>query len=225
MPNLSESCTPNLILFPHCCVVIQLESWRDCCKLLFALLRSRRLCLLCYNSPHQTPIMKPLYDPQVVLVSIPRHNCRTENPFIHFLLGGAHFTFSRAQSHPPTIDMTAAGVAEAALRYVFRSCGCDPSNLPRVFASGEYSDLTVHCGGHDFNVHRNIVCSQSLYFANVVKEGRWLEGQTGVIGLKEDDPDAVKAMLEFLYTAEYTIPSHIPESVRLPPFEQMKYLP
>ncbi|KAB2569283.1 hypothetical protein DBV05_g12041 [Lasiodiplodia theobromae] len=55
----------------------------------------------------------------------------------------------------------------------------------RHFDTGLYSDLRIKdSNGHEYAVHRNI---------------------TGVIDLEHHDPDAVKAMLEFMYTGFYKI--------------------
>ncbi|QDS69507.1 hypothetical protein FKW77_007021 [Venturia effusa] len=54
-----------------------------------------------------------------------------------------------------------------------------------MLVSGEYSDLTIKCQGSAYQVHKVI------------------EGKTGIIDLSVDDPDAVKAMLLFLYKSNY----------------------
>jgi speckle-type POZ protein len=51
-------------------------------------------------------------------------------------------------------------------------------------------------------VHRLIVCGRSEFFKNCV-DGPFREGEKGVVSLEEDDPDAVEAMIQYLYTGDY----------------------
>lgn len=45
--------------------------------------------------------------------------------------------------------------------------------LHRSMHSGDYSDLVIKCGGHEFKVHKVIVCSQSEVFAAAMRfEGK-----------------------------------------------------
>ncbi|QDS69514.1 hypothetical protein FKW77_007324 [Venturia effusa] len=75
--------------------------------------------------------------------------------------------------------------------------------LDGLFQSGEFSDLTITCNGVTFNVHKSVVCFQSRFSRNAVKQGAFMEGETGVVDMPDDDPDAVKAMLQFLYSRGY----------------------
>jgi hypothetical protein len=93
---------------------------------------------------------------------------------------------------PPAAPPISAGAHELALQ---------------LFLTGAYSDLEVRCGAYSGKVHKAIMCTQSEWFANAVKEERFLEGETGVIQLHEDNPEAVRAMVQFLYTSDYTMRS------------------
>lgn len=92
--------------------------------------------------------------------------------------------------------------------------------------SDEYSDLTISCQGQYFKVHKVIVCNQSAFFKNACKKDAFKvchdtvhhdadtadffqEGELGLIDLPDDDPTAVKAMIEFMYSAGYTTPSSV----------------
>lgn len=94
------------------------------------------------------------------------------------------------------------------------------TSLYSCFESSEYSDLTIECKGHDFKVHKTVVCPQSAVLTNAVKKDAFKvrfettrskdstniiqEGQTGNIPLQDIDPDTVAAAIKFLYTGEYS---------------------
>lgn len=40
-----------------------------------------------------------------------------------------------------------------------------------LFEDGKYTDMTISCRGHDFKVHRAIICSQSHFFDAALKGG------------------------------------------------------
>ncbi|KAE9984040.1 hypothetical protein BLS_003191 [Venturia inaequalis] len=67
----------------------------------------------------------------------------------------------------------------------------------------EYADITITCKGTTIRAHKTIICPQSPFFRNACKKDSFKEGETGIIDLPEDEPLAVKALLEFLYTADY----------------------
>ncbi|KAL0258109.1 hypothetical protein SLS55_007281 [Diplodia seriata] len=60
--------------------------------------------------------------------------------------------------------------------------------------------------GHVYNVHKIVVCSQSDFFANAFKENIFKESKDNLIHLPDDDPAAVRAMLQFMYTGTYDNP-------------------
>ncbi|KAL1627767.1 hypothetical protein SLS54_002033 [Diplodia seriata] len=60
--------------------------------------------------------------------------------------------------------------------------------------------------GHVYNVHKIVVCSQSDFFANAFKENTFKESKDNLIHLPDDDPAAVRAMLQFMYTGTYDNP-------------------
>lgn len=77
----------------------------------------------------------------------------------------------------------------------------------RLYKTGQYSDLEVQCKGFSAKAHKAVVCTQSEWFVKAVAEGRFLEGTTNVIAINEDNPVAVQAMLQFLYTGDYCLES------------------
>ncbi|TID23401.1 Siderophore iron transporter [Venturia nashicola] len=81
--------------------------------------------------------------------------------------------------------------------------------LARLYRSGQYTDLTIICDGHTFNVHKSVICMQSSFFEKACKKNAFMEGETGVVDLPGDDPAAVKAMLESFYLSSYSYdPKH-----------------
>ncbi|KAE9984452.1 hypothetical protein EG328_008751 [Venturia inaequalis] len=76
--------------------------------------------------------------------------------------------------------------------------------LARLYQSGQYADLTITCDGHTFTVHKSVICMQSSFFEKACKKDTFMEGATGVVDLPDDDPVAVKAMIEFLYLGSYS---------------------
>ncbi|KAJ9644096.1 hypothetical protein H2199_003964 [Coniosporium tulheliwenetii] len=65
----------------------------------------------------------------------------------------------------------------------------------------EYSDLTVRCGREVFYVHKYIVCNDLEYFKKACS-GKFKEGLTNVIELYDDEPSAIKLMLEWIYSGD-----------------------
>ncbi|KAG7002083.1 tRNA (guanine(26)-N(2))-dimethyltransferase [Physcia stellaris] len=77
------------------------------------------------------------------------------------------------------------------------------ATVAQRFDSGKYSDLTITCGNQSWQVHRNIVCFDSNFFAAAC-DGNFLEAQQGKIDLPEDDPKIVDLVLQYLYKLDYS---------------------
>jgi hypothetical protein len=74
--------------------------------------------------------------------------------------------------------------------------------LKSMFNDPQYSDLTVKCEGRTWKVHKVVVCPQVRFFTKAC-DGRFKEAKDNTITLNEDHPDAVDAMLKYLYTHKY----------------------
>lgn len=74
-----------------------------------------------------------------------------------------------------------------------RSCH-HVDRLPRLHLNGKYSDLTVQCGQRHWNVHRAILCSRSSFFDKACG-GNFLEAETGIMDLSDDDEEAVASLI------------------------------
>jgi len=73
--------------------------------------------------------------------------------------------------------------------------------------------LQLKSRSETFNVHKKVLCSRSEFFGKAC-EGEFKEASSGVIDLSKDDPDAVKAMLQFCYTTDYAYDAALHAKVR-----------
>jgi hypothetical protein len=64
----------------------------------------------------------------------------------------------------------------------------------RLFTSGMYSDLTIVCGANRYPVHRALLATRSSFFEGACRNS-FLEAETGIIDLSEDDAEAVEHMV------------------------------
>ncbi|KAM0805987.1 BTB/POZ protein, partial [Usnea florida] len=76
------------------------------------------------------------------------------------------------------------------------------ANIKSLWTSHMYSDLVVRCGEEEYKVHRAILCPRSAFFAKACN-GNFIERKTGIITMDDDDPEAVKRLLLYLYTFDY----------------------
>jgi len=76
------------------------------------------------------------------------------------------------------------------------------SALASLFQDTRYSDLTIACGEKRYSVHRALIATRSSFFEGACRNS-FLESQTGVIDLSEDDPEAVKHMVHYFYHLDY----------------------
>ncbi|RBQ77366.1 hypothetical protein FVER14953_12944 [Fusarium verticillioides] len=74
--------------------------------------------------------------------------------------------------------------------------------LANLLQTGDYSDLTITCGKDQYHVHKAIICPRSNFF-KAACDGKFKEAQTGKIDLPDDDPAAVRMMIEYLYHDTY----------------------
>ncbi|KAK5701084.1 hypothetical protein LTR17_022915 [Elasticomyces elasticus] len=77
-----------------------------------------------------------------------------------------------------------------------------PKGAADLFHTSKYSDLTVTCGGLEWNVHKSIICTQSDFFAKAC-DGSFREAKQARIDLSIDDHQAVAALLYFFYHGDY----------------------
>lgn len=76
--------------------------------------------------------------------------------------------------------------------------------LKGLYQSGDYSDLTLSCGGKDYKLHKSIVCPRSDFFAAACR-GHFKEAREGSISLPEDDARIVDLMIYYFYHLDYRV--------------------
>jgi len=74
--------------------------------------------------------------------------------------------------------------------------------MTSLYATGENSDLTILCSGKEWKVHKFCLAAQSEFFRAAFRSDS-SETKTGRMSLHEEDPRAVEAMIQYLYTLEY----------------------
>ncbi|KGO76758.1 Uncharacterized protein PITC_091120 [Penicillium italicum] len=82
--------------------------------------------------------------------------------------------------------------------------------LASIRLDPRYSDLIIACGDEEYAVHKCIVCPRSDFFAKACDDG--FEESTTNRAVLEDEPTLVKQMIEYLYTLDYHVEIHSPET-------------
>ncbi|KAF2102092.1 hypothetical protein NA57DRAFT_54023 [Rhizodiscina lignyota] len=78
----------------------------------------------------------------------------------------------------------------------------------KLLAAQSYSDFTIICGGERLQVHRVVLGTRSQYFDNLFN-GQFKEKHTGEIRFDDEDPNTIRAMVEYMYTLS------LPEGFRM----------
>ncbi|KAL9533272.1 hypothetical protein SMMN14_02215 [Sphaerulina musiva] len=72
-----------------------------------------------------------------------------------------------------------------------------------LYNEPEYSDVTIQFSGRTVHCHKLVLCTKSDYFKKLCGPGsHFAEGNTKVIELKEDNPDAVEYLLRYIYSGQ-----------------------
>ncbi|KAI9695775.1 MAG: hypothetical protein M1820_008447 [Bogoriella megaspora] len=80
----------------------------------------------------------------------------------------------------------------------------DP-DVPRLWESKKYTDISLRCATEVFAVHRAVLCTQSDVF-EAAFDGIYEESISGVYEIHDADPSTIRRLLEFLYTRGYEHP-------------------
>jgi len=84
------------------------------------------------------------------------------------------------------------------LRSTKRACTSAASLLQQMWQEKEFSDAELISQGHAFPVHRAVLCKASPVFAAAFR-GSMREATTARVDIPEADPEAVEAMLRYIY--------------------------
>ncbi|SMQ49242.1 unnamed protein product [Zymoseptoria tritici ST99CH_3D7] len=84
--------------------------------------------------------------------------------------------------------------------------------LRGFWESGKFSDFTIKCGPHEFQVHKVVISARSPYFEAACSSNSFKEGESAMIELASDkddpscdDPEAVKSMIAWFYHDDYEV--------------------
>lgn len=78
-------------------------------------------------------------------------------------------------------------------------------SYPHFYKDDEYSDITIKFSGREVPCHKMVICTQSEYFKKLCGKGsQFAESKQKVVELKDDDPDAVDAIIRQLYFGTYS---------------------
>ncbi|KAK8205047.1 hypothetical protein IWZ01DRAFT_559532 [Phyllosticta capitalensis] len=81
------------------------------------------------------------------------------------------------------------------------------------FESGTHSDCTIRSrDGLEWKVHKVIVTKNCKFF-EIALGGGFRESRTNVVEMPNDEPAAVKALLEYLYVEDYSIVDSTPRTL------------
>ncbi|KAB5513159.1 BTB/POZ protein [Coniochaeta sp. 2T2.1] len=69
----------------------------------------------------------------------------------------------------------------------------------KLLESGLFADVTVTCKGKTWNLHKNILCSRSVWFEKALN-GNFVEASTGVVDITNFEPEAVDLLITYIYT-------------------------
>ncbi|KAK4502406.1 hypothetical protein PRZ48_005831 [Zasmidium cellare] len=81
-------------------------------------------------------------------------------------------------------------------------------------ANSEKVVIKVGQGERRFTAPKDLLCERSKWFENALKADRFIEGQTRVVELPEDDPNAVEAFIYFIYNQSLVFTDHSDEERR-----------
>ncbi|KXJ93844.1 hypothetical protein Micbo1qcDRAFT_193188 [Microdochium bolleyi] len=89
-------------------------------------------------------------------------------------------------------------------------------SLKKLYKSAEYSDIVVKCGDDEHNVHQAVVYPRAPKLKELVDQS-----DTSQIDLSQDDPQAVRLLLHYLYHLDYPhVPSQTEASPSASPVEE-----
>ncbi|EGO54885.1 hypothetical protein NEUTE1DRAFT_125004 [Neurospora tetrasperma FGSC 2508] len=85
------------------------------------------------------------------------------------------------------------------------------SSDEKLLESGLFSDVVVKCGDRTWNLHKNILCSRSIWFEKALT-GHFEEAKTGVVNIENFEPAAIDILIRYIYTGICDIPALSPNT-------------
>ena len=79
-------------------------------------------------------------------------------------------------------------------------------------SEGHFLDITLAVQGREIKAHKMVLASSSKYFRSMLLSGM-VESRKDYIEIKDVDPDALEALVNFVYTSELTITTDNVESL------------
>ena len=76
--------------------------------------------------------------------------------------------------------------------------------MSELRSEGHFCDITLYVKGKEIKAHKLMLAAASTYFRNMLLSGM-KESRTDKIELKDVDPDALEALVNFVYTSQLTI--------------------
>ncbi|KAK3343294.1 BTB/POZ protein [Neurospora tetraspora] len=73
------------------------------------------------------------------------------------------------------------------------------SSDEKLLESGLFSDVTVRCGDRTWNLHKNILCSRSIWFEKALT-GNFEEAKSGIVNIENFEPEAIDILIRYIYT-------------------------
>ncbi|OIW26251.1 POZ domain-containing protein [Coniochaeta ligniaria NRRL 30616] len=83
------------------------------------------------------------------------------------------------------------------------------SSDQKLLESGLFADVTVTCKGRTWQLHKNILCSRSVWFEKALN-GNFLEASTGVVDITNFEPEAMDWLITYIYTGVCDIAKLMP---------------
>ena len=84
-------------------------------------------------------------------------------------------------------------------------------NYNQLFLSKEMSDVQIKCGDQTFDAHQVILSARSPVFRTMLQT-EMKERRTGLIEIKELNPNIILEVLKFIYTGKLCISDKAPDS-------------
>ncbi|KAK3690246.1 BTB/POZ protein [Podospora appendiculata] len=73
------------------------------------------------------------------------------------------------------------------------------ADTSRLLDSGLFSDVMVTCGSKTWNLHKNILCTRSVWFKKALT-GNFEESKTGRVTIENFEPEAIEWLVRYIYT-------------------------